>query len=107
MTRIGQYTLVAEIGRRKALGTLYRAVDMASGRTIALKVLNLETLDDVSSAEMNARLQRNLNAVSRLTHPGIARVFDLRREENLALIAMELVEGPTINSFAAAQDGFA
>jgi eukaryotic-like serine/threonine-protein kinase len=105
MTRIGQYTLLAEIGR-SVLGAVYRAVDMASGRTIALKVLNLEMLDDVSSADMNARLQRDLNAVSRLTHPGIAGVFDVRREGNLALIAMELVEGPRINSFAAAQGGF-
>ena len=105
MTQIGQYTLLAEIGR-KALGTVYRAVDTVSGRTIALKVLNLEMLDDVRAADMNARLQHELSAVSRLTHPGIAGVFDVRREGNLGLIVMEFVEGSTITSFAVAQGGF-
>jgi eukaryotic-like serine/threonine-protein kinase len=105
MTQIGQYTLLAEIGR-KALGTVYRAVDTVSGNTIALKVLNLEMLDDVRPEDMNARLQRDLSVVSQLTHPGIAGLFDVRREGNLALIVMELVDGPTITSFAAAQGGF-
>jgi serine/threonine-protein kinase len=87
------------------LGVVYRALDGISGRTIALKVLDLDMLDDVGRSEMNARLQRDLSALSRLIHPRIARVYDVRREGNLAVIPMELVEGPAIDTFAAAEGG--
>jgi len=104
MSQLGQYTLLDKIGG-SVLGTVYRAVDTGSGRTIALKVLRLDMLDDVSSREMDARLTRDFQAVSGLTHPGIAAVYDLRRQGDTALVAMELVEGPTITTFAAAQGG--
>lgn len=105
MTQVGQYRLLDRLGS-SGLSAVYQAQDMATGSTVALKVLQLGMLDDVSSADMDTRLQREFAAVARLIHPGIARVYDIRRDGKTALIAEELVDGPSITAFAAAQGGF-
>ena len=99
MTQLSRYTLLEKIGS-STLGAVYKAQDTATGSLVALKVLQLGLLDDVSSSEMDARLQRDYEAAVRLQHPGIARVFEIRRDGRTALIAMELVEGPPITSLA-------
>lgn len=91
MTQVGQYRLLDKLGS-SVLGAVYQAQDMATGSTVALKVLQLGMLDDVSSADMDTRLQREFAAVARLIHPGIARVYDIRRDGKTALIAEELVD---------------
>lgn len=104
MTQLSRYILLEKIGS-SVLGALYKAQDTATGSLVALKVLQLGLLDDVSSEEMDARLQRDFDAATRLQHPGIARVFEIRRDGRTALIASELVEGPTITSLAKNQNG--
>jgi len=98
MTQLSRYTLIEKIGS-SVLGAVYKAHDTVSGLPVALKVLQLGLLDDVSSREMDARLQREFEAAARLIHPGIARVFEIRRDGKTALIATELVDGPTVTSF--------
>jgi serine/threonine-protein kinase len=104
MTQLSRYTLLEKIGS-STLGAVYKAQDTATGALVALKVLQLGLLDDVSSSEMDARLQRDFEAALRLQHPGIARVFEIRRDGRTALIATELVEGPTITSLAKTPTG--
>ena len=104
MTQLSRYTLLEKIGS-STLGAVYKAQDTATGSLVALKVLQLGLLDDVSSSEMDARLQRDFEAAVRLEHPGIARVFEIRRDGRTALIATELVEGPTITSLAKTPTG--
>jgi len=99
MTQLSRYTLLEKIGS-STLGAVYKAQDTATGSMVALKVLQLGLLDDVSSSEMDARLQRDFEVAVRLQHPGIARVFEIRRDGRTALIATELVEGPRITSLA-------
>jgi serine/threonine protein kinase len=98
MTQLSRYTLIEKIGS-SVLGAVYKAHDTVSGSPVALKVLQLGMLDDVSSREMDARLEREFEAAARLIHPGIARVFEIRRDGKTALIATELVDGPTVTSF--------
>jgi serine/threonine-protein kinase len=97
MTQLSRYILLEKLGS-SVLGALYKAQDTATGSLVALKVLQLGLLDDVSCDEMDARLQRDFETATRLQHPGIARVFEIRRDGRTALIASELVEGPTITS---------
>jgi serine/threonine-protein kinase len=104
MTQLSRYILLEKIGS-SVLGALYKAQDTATGSLVALKVLQLGLLDDVSRDEMDARLQRDFEAATRLQHPGIARVFEIRRDGRTALIASELVEGPTITSLTKNQTG--
>jgi serine/threonine protein kinase len=99
MSQLSRYILLEKMGS-SVLGAVYKARDNVTGSLVALKVLQLGLLDDVSGSEMDARLQRNFEAASRLQHPGIARVFEIRRDGRTALIATELVEGPPITSLA-------
>ena len=98
MTQLARYTLLDKIGS-SVLGAVYKARDTVTGRPVALKVLQLGLLDDVSSREMDARLQREFEAAVRLVHPGIARVYEIRRDGRTALIATELVDGPKITAY--------
>src|SRR5215831_14638278 len=104
MSQISRYILLEKIGS-SVLGAVYKAKDNVTGSLVALKVLQLGLLDDVSGSEMDARLQRNFEAASRLQHPGIARVFEIRRDGRTALIASELVEGPCVTSLAKTVSG--
>ena len=45
MQRIGRYELAGEIGRG-ASGVVYRAIDPAIGRTVAVKTIRLDNLAD-------------------------------------------------------------
>ena len=104
MNLLSRYTLLERIGN-SVLGTVYKAQDKANGSLVTLRVLQLGLLDDAARAELEARLQRDFEAADRLQHPGIARVFEMRREGHTALIASELVDGPTVTSFVRASGG--
>lgn len=104
MTQLNRYTLLERIGS-STLGAVYKAQNTVNGSLVALKVLQLGLLDDVSSSEMDGRLQRDYDAAVRLQHPGIARVFEIRRDGRTALIASELVEGPPITSLTNTTSG--
>ena len=99
MSQLGRYTLLERIGK-SLLGAVYKAQDTVTDTPVALKVLQLGLLDDVSSREMDARLQRDFEAAVRLVHPSIARVHEIRRDGKTALIASELVDGPSITAYA-------
>jgi serine/threonine-protein kinase len=85
----GKFTLEARLGQG-AMGTVYRARQIALDKTVAIKVMNRELLADASYAE---RFQREARAASRLDHPNSIRVFDFGEEGGLLYLAMELVEG--------------
>ncbi|HEX4388292.1 MAG TPA: protein kinase [Steroidobacteraceae bacterium] len=104
MNLLSRYTLIERIGN-SVLGTVYKAQDKANGSLVTLRLLQLGLLDDAARAELEARLQRDFEAAERLQHPGIARVFDMRREGHTALIASELIDGPTVTSFVRASGG--
>ncbi|MCS6951679.1 MAG: protein kinase [Bryobacterales bacterium] len=96
MERIGRYRIVAELGRG-AVGVVYRALDPAIGRTIALKTIRVaEFADPVEQARLRERLLREARAAGALSHPHIVTVYDVGEEEGLAWIAMEFVAGPTL-----------
>jgi serine/threonine-protein kinase len=54
---------------------------------------------------MDARLQREFEMASRLIHSGIVRVYEIRRDDKVALIATELVDGPSVTSYLKAPGG--
>jgi tetratricopeptide (TPR) repeat protein/predicted Ser/Thr protein kinase len=85
-TRFGDYALLAEVGRGGA-GTVHRAWDLENGRLVALKVLR----DD--SPGVAARFQREVQSATRLSHPGIVKVFRAGKAEGRPYIAMEFVGG--------------
>lgn len=88
----GRYALRGEIGRG-GMAVVYRAVDTVLDREVALKFLNEESS---ASAELREMFQREARSVAQLNHPNIVTVYDFGTLEGRAFIAMEFVEGVTV-----------
>ena len=83
---------------RGGMGTVYRARQKSLDREVALKLLPLVLLDDEEFLE---RFEREARLMARLTHPGIARVFEAGISDGgQPYLAMELVAGEPITVFA-------
>ena len=97
MDRIGRYKIVRELGRG-AMGVVYHAIDPNIGRPVAIKTIRLS---DVASGEEQKRLRERLFREARsagmLSHPGIVTIYDVEEQDGLAYIAMEYVDGPTLD----------
>ncbi len=77
-------------------GVVYRAEQASPRREVAVKVLRLDAL----TPSQVARFRREAEILGRLSHPGIAQVFEAGVAESeagpLPWIAMELVRGPSL-----------
>ncbi len=97
MDRIGRYKIVRELGRG-AMGVVYHAIDPNIGRPVAIKTIRLA---DVANGEEQKRLRERLFREARsagmLSHPGIVTIYDVEEQDGLAYIAMEYVDGPTLD----------
>ena len=96
MEQIGRYQIVGEVGRG-AMGIVYRALDPAIGRTIAIKSIRLKDLtDDAERDRLRERLFREAQSAGILSHPGIVTIYDIAEENGMAYIFMEFVNGPPL-----------
>ncbi len=94
--QIGRYHIVGEVGRG-AMGIVYRALDPAIGRTIAIKSIRLKDLtDDAERDRLRERLFREAQSAGILSHPGIVTIYDIAEENGMAYIFMEFVNGPPL-----------
>lgn len=93
MERIGTYDVLAHLGRG-GMGVVLRARCALSGRDVALKVLDpaLLTADGVS------RFEREVAALARLRHPGVVGVLGAGRSPHGPWVAMELVDGESLQA---------
>ncbi len=66
------------------------------GSRIAIKVLRPEMRNNPHAL---TRLQREFRQMQRLSHPGIAQVYELGRDEDVWFMSMELIDGQTINQW--------
>lgn len=96
-TSIGPYQIQGELGRG-GMGIVYLAVDPAIGRQIAVKVIRVDPFADPGeTAHLRLRLSREAAAAGRLNHPGIVTVYQLGAHEDTVYIAMELLEGTSLD----------
>ena len=72
------------------MSTLYRGVQTALGRTVAIKLLHPGLADDENFI---ARFEREARAASALGHPNIVAVIDFGSEDDVYYIVMEYVQG--------------
>jgi Protein kinase domain len=96
---LGRYRIVSELGRG-AMGAVYRAVDPLIEREVAIKTL-LPNLPADILAEVRERFLREARSAGRLNHPNIVTIFDVGEHEGVAYIAMELLEGRSLQQVMA------
>ncbi|MBK8177871.1 MAG: serine/threonine protein kinase [Planctomycetes bacterium] len=99
--RMGDFRLIAELGGG-GMGVVYEAEQISLGRRVALKLIRPELLWFGGS---RARFRREIEAVARLSHPGIVPIYTVGEEDGVPFFAMELVEGCTLSQVIASQAG--
>ncbi|SYZ73905.1 Protein kinase [Candidatus Zixiibacteriota bacterium] len=93
---LGRYRIVEELGKG-AMGTVYKGVDPAINRNVALKTIRLDFVHDPEELEeLKERLFREARAAGKLSHPNIVTIYDVGNEGMLQYIAMEYLQGQTL-----------
>jgi serine/threonine-protein kinase len=95
--RISRYEIVRELGRG-AMGVVYHATDPNIGRPVAIKTIRLNDVPNPQEqAKLRERLFREARSAGMLSHPGIVVIYDVGQQNETAYIAMEFVDGPTLD----------
>ncbi len=76
------------------MGVLYKATDLNLHRPVAIKVLRQDLLAHPGTRE---RFVREARSASALNHPGIVTVHEIDVDSGVDFIAMEYVEGRTLD----------
>ena len=84
---LDQYKLT-EVIARSGMASIFKAVDITSGQTVAIKVPYLQFESDVI---FYSRFQREEEVVRRLDHPNVIKVMTPRHKSRM-YIAMEFVQ---------------
>ncbi|MEO7091657.1 MAG: serine/threonine-protein kinase, partial [Polyangiales bacterium] len=91
---IGRYVIRAATGTG-AMGHVFEAQDPDLGRAIAIKIVHSR------EASADTRALREGRALARLTHPNVVAVYDVGIWSGGVFLAMELVRGATLRTWAA------
>ena len=96
LKKLGRFEIIREIGKG-AMGQVFLANDPKIDRKVAIKTIVLPPGTSPEEArETSQRFLREAQAAGRLLHPNIVTIFDVGEEDGVAFIAMEFIEGETL-----------
>lgn len=96
---LGRYQIIESIGKG-AMGAVFLGKDPKIGRTVAIKTLPLsKEFDTQQLDEVRRRFLREAETAGRLSHPNIVTIYDVGEEHDLAYIAMDYVDGDSLDAF--------
>jgi eukaryotic-like serine/threonine-protein kinase len=91
-----RYQILNLVGRG-GMGAVYRARDTELDEVVALKVLKRD-IDE--TGERLERFRREVKLARRVTHPNVARTFDIGEHGGTKFLTMEFVEGESLGDLA-------
>lgn len=86
--RLGQYEFIRQLGQG-GMGAVYLARHVELGKTVAVKVLPREQLNEL----MIARFKREIRAIGQLDHPNIVAAHDAGECDGVHYLVMALIDG--------------
>ena len=93
MEKLGKYVILGELGRG-AGGVVYRARDPIINRLVALKTI---TTGLAEFPDLLQRFYQEAQSAGGLQHPNIVTIYDMGDEHGVPYIAMELLEGESLD----------
>ena len=91
----GRYEILELIGSG-GMANVYKANDRLENRTVAVKILRDEFLDN---EELVRRFKNESKAIGLLSHPNIVKVYDVNFSDQVQYIAMEYIDGITLKTY--------
>lgn len=96
LRRLGRYEIQNVLGQG-AMGMVFKGLDPAIDRMVALKTIRTAGgMNPTQTMELRERLVREAKAAGKLSHPNIVTIYDVGTEGDLDYIAMEYLEGTTL-----------
>jgi serine/threonine protein kinase len=96
---LGQYRIQDELGKG-GFGRVYKAVHGLMGRVVALKVIAPELVEDRRARDW---FKREVRAATQLGHPNIVLAYDADEVDDVLFLAMEFVDGPSLDALVRKQ----
>src|SRR5262245_50240804 len=94
---VGHYQILEKLGEG-GMGVVYKARDVLLNRAAALKFL---PADESGADEKRRRFIQEAQAASALNHPNIITIYEVARNGDRDFIAMEFVQGQTLDQLLA------
>jgi serine/threonine protein kinase/tetratricopeptide (TPR) repeat protein len=92
-TTLSHFRITEKLGEG-GMGEVWLAEDVRLGRTVALKILPPARAE---SEDRRRRFEDEARAASALNHPGIAHIYDVGEADGIHFIAMEHVDGDSLD----------
>jgi serine/threonine protein kinase len=103
-TKIGHFEILSEL-TTSPTGAVYKANDLESGQTVALKAIQFSAFGEHASALEHALLVE-AESTKVLSSPNITNVFGAGEIEGQFCAAMEYIQGNSIATMLARKEGF-
>ena len=93
----GRYQILGLLGAG-GMGSVYRVRDVELSEVVALKMLRRELVDAPGMLE---RFRREVKLARRVTHPNVARTFDIGEHDGEKFLTMEYIDGESLSAILA------
>jgi eukaryotic-like serine/threonine-protein kinase len=106
LQKIGKYEIVKELGKG-AMGVVYEGRDPQIGRQVAIKTIRFDAGgDELMGEEVQKRFVREAQSAGNLRHQNIVTIYDVGEDQGMMFIAMEYVDGQSLEKRIASRKKF-